>query len=105
MTTAIRSDVLRSTSGLAPVFSATMRFWISVDSLKRPPTLFTIPSSFSSSSIRVPLEKGLDDLPQLGECRLQIVVNDLVVVIVGSRQFGLGGAQPALNLFLGFRSS
>jgi len=27
---------------LAPVFRATIRFWISVDSLNRPPTLLTI---------------------------------------------------------------
>ena len=40
-----------STSGRAPWFSAIIRFWIRVESLNRPPTLLTISSSFSSSSI------------------------------------------------------
>src|ERR1700739_3327686 len=105
MTIAILSPVLRATSGRAPVFRATMRFWISVDSLKRPPTLLTMPSSFSSSSIRIPLEKGLDDLPQLGEGRNQIVVDDLEIVIVGAGQLRLGGTQPLLDLLLRFRAA
>src|SRR4051812_46469526 len=51
MTMAILSPVRRSTSGRAPWFRAIIRFWIRVDSLNRPPTLLTIFSSFSSSSI------------------------------------------------------
>src|SRR3954465_1829628 len=46
----MRSLERLSTSGLAPVFSATIRFWINVESLKRPPTLLTISSSFKSSN-------------------------------------------------------
>src|SRR5450631_1403571 len=56
MTMAILSAVFRSTSGLAPVLSATIRFWIRVESLKRPPTLLMIPSSFKSSSIWGPFK-------------------------------------------------
>src|SRR4051812_26772637 len=49
MTMAILSPERRSTRGLAPVLSMISRFWIKVESLKRPPTLLTMPSSFSSS--------------------------------------------------------
>src|SRR5580693_4868578 len=51
ITIVILSTPRRSTSGRAPWFSAIIRFWISVESLNRPPTLFTICSSFNSSSI------------------------------------------------------
>src|SRR6516165_6979504 len=44
-------DDFMSTRGFAPWLRATIRFWISVESLNRPPTLLTIPSSFKSSSI------------------------------------------------------
>src|SRR6516225_4382970 len=102
MTMAMLSEVLMATSGLAPWFSATIRFWISVDSLNRPPTLLTIPSSFNSSSIRVPREQGLDDVPQLVERGLPIVVDDLEIVVAGAAELDLGRAQPPLNLLLGF---
>ena len=36
------SSLPASTSGRAPALSATSRFWISVESLNRPPTLLTI---------------------------------------------------------------
>src|SRR5271169_332066 len=98
MTIAILSTVLRSTSGLAPVLSATIRFWISVDSLKRPPTLLTIPSSFSSSSISVPLEKGPDNRPQRRERGIDFVVDHLIIVLRGASQLQLGGPQPARQL-------
>src|SRR5215210_2681127 len=64
MTIAILSLDRTSTRGRAPWFSAIIRFWIRVESLNRPPTLLTISSSFSSSSIAgsssaaIPLQKG-----------------------------------------------
>src|SRR5262245_51948049 len=109
---AILSAPLTSTSGLAPVLSATIRFWISVDSLNRPPTLLTIPSSFSSSSIAVPSPMGLDNPQHVGDRPVQVVVDHLIVVLAGAGQFepgpvqapphGLGGlgaaaAQPLLQ--------
>src|SRR6266853_2046890 len=101
MTMAIWFAVLRSTSGLAPVLSATMRFWIKVDSLNRPPTLFTIPSSFRSSSISVPFKQGSDDRPHGILSGLEVVVDYLEIVLGGTTKLGLGGAQAALDLFLG----
>src|SRR5436190_1979833 len=56
-----------------------IRFWISVDSLKRPPTLLTIPSSFNSSSMSLSLGKmWFENRRQLGDGRLQVVVDDAV---------------------------
>ena len=49
ITICILSLLSMSTSGRPPALSATRRFWMSVDSLKRPPTLFTISSSRRSS--------------------------------------------------------
>src|SRR5438874_9061664 len=96
MTTAIRSGRPRvSTCGLAPVFSATIRFWISVDSLNRPPTLLTIASSFRSSSIiTAPLEQPGDQLAQLGRRPGQVVVHDLILILPGAGEFGPRRRQP-----------
>src|SRR5712692_8239447 len=109
MTIAILSEVRRSTSGLAPVFRATMRFWIKVDSLNRPPTLLTIASSFRSSSMLSPhplsLELTFDDRAQLGDRLLEIVVDHLLIVLGGAGQFLLGGRQPPLNRRLVLRAA
>src|SRR5436309_15952455 len=51
ITTVILSRPRGSTIGREPWFRAIIRFWIRVESLNRPPTLLTIASSFSSSSI------------------------------------------------------
>src|SRR5947209_13477758 len=101
MTAAILSPPFTSTSGLAPVFSITICFWIRVDSLKRPPTLLTIPSSFSSSSMTAPLELTPDDVPHRRDGRLQVVVDHLVAVLAGSGQLDAGLGQAPLNRFLG----
>src|SRR5436190_23345384 len=97
MTIAIRSPPLTSTCGLAPVFKATIRFWIRVDSLNRPPTLFTISSSFRSSSIARPRKQTGDDRAQLGGRRVQVLVNDLIVKLPGAGEFPLGRLQPAAD--------
>src|SRR5579884_751159 len=84
-----------STSGRAPVLRATMRFWISVESLKRPPTLLTIASSFSSSSIPAPFLKSLcDQVADLGDRRFQIVVDNHVIEFTHPFQFAPRRRQP-----------
>src|SRR5438874_5068045 len=93
MTIAILSAPLRSTSGLAPVFRATIRFWIRVESLNRPPTLFTIPSSFRSSSIAGPRKLFRDDRAQLGRRPVQVVVNDVILIAGRAGEFGQGRRQ------------
>src|SRR5690348_7536736 len=93
MTMAILSPPRTSTSGRAPVFSITMRFWIKVESLNRPPTLLTISSSFSSSNMGSPLEVPLEDPPQLGDGRLEFVVDQLVLVLAAVGQLPLRGRQ------------
>src|SRR5262245_34558831 len=98
MTIDSRSPPLTSTSGLAPVFRATIRFWIRVDSLNRPPTLFTIPSSFRSSSIAGPRKETGDDRAQVGGRLVQVLVNDLIVKLPGAGEFPPGGLQPAEDL-------
>ena len=70
--------------GAAPVLRATIRFWMSVESLKRPPTLLTIFSSFKSSSIGFPFEKGTQNSSHGRESRFQIVVDHLIIVLRGS---------------------
>src|SRR5262245_8211819 len=97
MTTAILSPPLTSTSGRAPVFSATIRFWIRVESLNRPPTLLTIPSSFSSSCMRALLELPFHDLFDPGHRRAQVVVDHLVIVLAGPLQFPPGRLEPPLD--------
>src|SRR5262245_100885 len=95
MTIDIRSPPLTSTSGLAPVFKATIRFWISVDSLNRPPTLFTIPSSFRSSSIAGPRKQTGDDRAQFGGRLIQVLVNDLIVTLPSAGEFAPGRLEPS----------
>src|SRR5437016_11303112 len=73
---AILSGVRRSTSGRAPWFSAIIRFWIKVESLNRPPTLFTISSSFNSSSIR-----GSSSTAKAGQKGHQVADGPVEVVV------------------------
>src|SRR3954466_4902592 len=84
ITMAILSPVRRSTSGRAPWFRAIIRFWIRVESLKRPPTLLTISSSFSSSSIvGTPSTTVLDQVTdQLLDRSVDVFVQDMHVVRV-----------------------
>src|SRR5262245_3951924 len=126
ITAAILSPPLTSTSGLAPWLSITIRFWISVESLNRPPTLLTMPSSFNSSSIlssslrprrgrRFAGQHRLDDGMQPPDRRVQGVVDHLIIVLAGPRHLPLGvgqaladrrlvlavaGPQPPLQLLL-----
>src|SRR5262249_51534141 len=93
ITIVILSTLRMSTSGLAPWLSMIRRFWISVDSLKRPPTLLTIASSFSSSCIVAPPRLITLPLERLGQYalkllhrRLQIVVDDLTLIFPGPFQ-------------------
>src|SRR5919202_989935 len=97
MTMVILSAPRRSTSGRAPWFSAIIRFWIRVESLNRPPTLLTIISSFSSSSIGA-LTSGvvvLEDGDELRDAGVEVVVDEDLVVPVGLGQFLTGLAEPS----------
>src|SRR5438105_14584485 len=95
-----------------------MRFWISVESLNRPPTLFTMPSSFSSSSIFAPLvgcethpnlrrcvsrilhfEQGTENRPHGREGGFQVVVDHLIIILAGTRKFHLSILHAALDRF------
>src|SRR5258708_2244388 len=106
MTTCILSPPRTSTRGREPVLSMIIRFWINVDSLKRPPTLFTISSSFNSSYIPILLlsatlpealrrpgsgKKPFDHSQKLPRRLLQIVIDDDVIILADSRQFATGG--------------
>src|SRR5262249_36135908 len=78
--------------------NATIRFWINVESLNRPPTLLTIPSSLSSSSmVGSPCEESLNNGLKLVDRRIQIVVDHSVFVIGGPVDFALCGRQTSLN--------
>src|SRR5205809_4727733 len=102
MTVVILSPPRTSTSGRAPVFSITMRFWISVDSLKRPPTLLTIPSSFSSSSIAGPFKKRSEDRAQVTRGAVEIIIEHLMVVLARMGQFQVRLGKTAANGFIAF---
>src|ERR1700682_1725109 len=94
MTMVIRSPPRTSTSGRAPLFSATIRFWIRVDSLNLPPTLLTIASSFRSSNMLPPCEMPLQDGAQLGDGGVQVVVDDLVLVLARALELAHDRRQP-----------
>src|SRR5437773_2728515 len=102
MTMAILSPPRTSTTGRAPVLSATMRFWIRVESLNRPPTLLTMASSFNSSSMMVPLPMALHNCLQLGDCRIQVVVDDVILVLARTVQFTPGVDEAFLKRSLIF---
>src|SRR5436190_13800748 len=80
-----------------------MRFWIKVDSLKRPPTLLTIASSFRSSSMFIPFKMTPDKRPQIRHGRVQVVVNYNILILADPLQFALGTCQTALDGIFGFR--
>src|SRR5271157_2636386 len=84
----------RFTSGRAPPFIATRRFWISVDSLNRPPTLLTMASSRSSSIIATGLPLVSQNCRDFFDRPLQVVVEDHVAVSAGGLQFALRPLQP-----------
>src|SRR5437588_12885973 len=91
---AIRSPPRTSTRGRAPLLSATIRFWMRVDSLNRPPTLLTMASSLRSSNMLPPCEMTLQDGAELGDGAVQVVVDDLVLVLAGVAQLAGHRVQP-----------
>src|SRR5438067_11987242 len=104
MTIAILSPPRTSTSGRAPVFRATIRFWMSVDSLNRPPTLLTMASSFNSSSMVTPFRLTPHNRFHLGHGRRQIIIDDLMIVFPRMLQFPRRRGQAALDRFFLLRS-
>src|SRR3569833_3453867 len=98
MTICSLSSVFVSTSGRLPALSATSRFWMSVDSLNRPPTLFTIASSRSSSSIgllppRKPSNLLLQNIANVVHRQIQIFDDHAVTIVFGHRHFVPGHFQ------------
>src|SRR3954463_15554367 len=87
-----------STSGRAPWFSAIIRFWMSVESLKRPPTLFTISSSFNSSSIEGSSSRTATVRPEgrqeFLDATVEVVIDELLVVPVVLGELDPGLAEP-----------
>src|SRR5688500_14456123 len=88
MTISMGNFDLKSTSGRAPPFRATMRRWMSADNLNRPPTLLTISSSFRGSIMRSPhgdrgrgdVNAALVPLPEFGQSGVEPVFAELVAV-------------------------
>src|SRR4051812_30463401 len=105
MTIVILSAPRRSTSGRAPWFSAIIRFWISVESLNRPPTLLTISSSFRSSSIDGSPSTFItfQHRHELLDAGIEVDVDHLLVVPVGLGELlaGLAEAPEEGGLGLG----
>src|SRR5580704_13106460 len=93
-----------STSGRAPRLSATSRFWISDDSLNRPPTLLTICSSLNSSNIQfvLPCDENIRDFMN---GPVEVVVDDAVAIKIGLRQLFPGDRQAALESLFGLRAA
>src|SRR4051794_38995924 len=85
ITIVILSAPRMSTSGRAPWFRAIIRFWISVESLKRPPTLLTISSSFNSSSIEGSSSTTIraQRRDEVLDATVEVVVDQLDVVPLG----------------------
>src|SRR5437588_9447190 len=92
------SPPLTSTSGRAPVFRATIRFWIRVDSLNRPPSFCTIHSSFKSSSIAGPFELSGHDVAEFRRGQGQVVVGDLILIPRGAGEFVARRLQPPADV-------
>src|SRR5579883_142762 len=84
-----------STSGRAPWFSAIIRFWIRVESLKRPPTLLTISSSFSSSIMALARSTAVldQDRGEFLDGPIQVVIDHLYIIMVGQGDLAAGGGQ------------
>src|SRR5580698_33902 len=93
-----------STSGRAPLLSATSRFWISDDSLKRPPTLLTICSSLNSSNIQCVLPCD-ENICNFVDGPVELVVDDPVGIKTGRRQLLSGNRQAALDGLFGLRAA
>src|SRR5438067_10587510 len=74
-----------------------IRFWISVDSLNRPPTLLTIPSSLSSSCIALSPKVLLQQRPDAGDRGVEVVVDEAVVVLAGALDLADGLGQAPLD--------
>src|ERR1700685_4208971 len=93
-----------STRGRAPRFSATSRFWIKVDSLKRPPTLLTICSSLNSSSIQfvLPCDEDLRNFPN---GLIEVVVDDAMAIKIGRCQLFPRDRQALAQDFFRFRAA
>src|SRR5262249_57206874 len=85
-----------STSGRAPWFSAIIRFWIRVESLKRPPTLLTISSSFSSSIMALARSTAVldQDRGKFLDRPVQVVIDHLKVIIGRQGDLTAGRGQP-----------
>src|SRR3954451_8539910 len=100
ITMAILSAVRRSTSGRAPWFRAIIRFWIRVDSLNRPPTLLTISSSFSSSSIgrSTSAAEAPDEVGEGADGLVQVLVDDMgLVMAIGQFDLSAGVVEAAAD--------
>src|SRR4029453_14128849 len=78
---------------------------MSVDSLKRPPTLLTIPSSFSSSILILPFKQRTHDRAKLRDRVVQLVIDDLVIVGRRLGELRAGALQAALDGRGSFRAS
>src|SRR3954452_4856131 len=104
ITTVILSTPRMSTSGRAPWFSAIIRFWISVESLNRPPTLFTISSSFSSSSIEGSSSTAIraQDSDQVLDATVEVVIDQLYIIPVGLIELFAGLEEPLMDLGIPF---
>src|SRR3954454_10663302 len=98
ITIVILSTPRWSTSGRAPWFNAIIRFWISVESLNRPPTLLTISSSFNSSSIEGSSSRTTTVRPQGGDefldATVEVVVDQSHVVPMGLGELLARLAEP-----------
>src|SRR5262249_411634 len=92
ITIVIRSTPRDSIRARAPWLRAIIRFWISVESLNRPPTLLTISSSFNSSIIVFPRSTtpSCQDRGEVLECAVEFVVDH--VDIVAFRRFELAAS-------------
>src|SRR3954466_1110844 len=107
ITIVILSAPRRSTSGRAPWFRAIIRFWIRVESLNRPPTLLTISSSFSSSSIAVSASATVLDqeIDEPIDRAVEVVVDEDHVVAVRMVALPAGADQAAMDGRVVFRPS
>src|SRR5260221_3686275 len=107
MTSVILSAPRMSTRGRAPWLRAIMRFWISVESLNRPPTLLTIFSSFSSSSIEKSTSAALrfQDRSKFLDTTVEVVVDQLDVVPVRLGELLAGLAEAPEGRGLGLRTA
>src|SRR5258708_6561394 len=96
-----------STSARAPWFKAIIRFWIRVESLKRPPTLLTISSSFSSSIMVSPRSTAVSqqDRRELVDRAIELVVDHMDIITHCHRLLATSLSQPAPYGFLVVGSS